>query len=165
LCDSLWPPLTDPKAMLHSAMRLVALVGAILSTLAGCNQSQQRTTDSAAGAVDSNTHSALSVIDVGIGRRVDTDKKISDATDTFAPTDTIYASVHTSGAAKNSEIVGRWTFQDGTVVDERKDSVTISGDGRTVFMIMSPAGLPRGTYTLHVLADGKEVRTKDATVK
>jgi hypothetical protein len=92
-------------------------------------------------------------------------RKISDATDTFAPTDTHYASVHTSGAEKSREIVGRWTFQDGTVVGERTDSVTTSGDGRTVFLIMRPAELPRGTYTLHVLVNGREVRTKDATVK
>src|SRR3954469_16454404 len=137
--------------MRNSAMRVLALVGVVVSGLAACNKSQQRTSDSAAGAVGSSAGTALSVIDVDVGRRVDTDKKISDATDTFAATDTIYASVHTSGAAKNSEIVGRWTFQDGTVVDERADSVTTSGDGRTVFLIMSPAGLPRGTYTFHVL--------------
>jgi hypothetical protein len=30
---------------------------------------------------------------------------------------------------------------------------------------MKPAGLSKGKYTLHVLVDGKEVRSKDIAVK
>ena len=78
---------------------------------------------------------------------------------------TIYASVHTSGTATNGAVVGRWTFQDGTVVDEKTDTVTTNGDAHTAFFIVKPGGLSRGKYTLHLLIDGKEVRTKDVTVK
>ncbi|MFL5616981.1 MAG: hypothetical protein ACJ79A_01145 [Gemmatimonadaceae bacterium] len=108
---------------------------------------------------------ALSVIDVDMGRHVDAERKISDKTDDFAPSDTIYASVHTSGTATNSPVVGRWTFQDGTLVDEKTDNVTTSGMARTVFYIAKPSGLARGRYTLHVFVDGKEVRAKDVEVK
>ena len=68
-------------------------------------------------------------------------------------------------AATNSPVVAQGTFQDGTVVDEKADSVTTSGDARTVFFITKPTGLPTGRYTLHVLVDGREVRSKDVTVK
>lgn len=108
---------------------------------------------------------ALAVIDVDMGRHIDVERKISDKTDDFAPSDTIYASVHTSGTATNSPVVGRWTFQDGTMVDEKTDSVTTSGTARTVFFIAKSTGLPSGKYTLHVIVDGKEVSSKDVTVK
>ena len=143
-----------------------ATVAACLSlTAAACNQAQRDRTDSAAGAVESNVRTALSVIDVDMGRHVDTERKISDKTDDFAPSDTIFASVHTSGTATSSPVVGRWTFQDGTVVDEKTDNVTTNGDARTVFFIARPSGLTRGRYTLHVLVDGKEVRSKDVEVE
>ena len=137
----------------------------LLLAAVACSESQRSKTDSAAGAIESNVRTALSVIDVDMGRRVDAERKISDKTDDFAPNDTIYASVHTSGTATNSPVVGRWTFQDGTVVDEKSDNVTTSGDARTVFFIAKPSGLARGKYTLHVSVDGKEVRSKDVEVK
>jgi hypothetical protein len=142
-----------------------ALAAASLLAVAACKQAERSKADSAAGTVESSVRAALSVIDVDMGRHVDAERKISDKTDDFTPSDTIYASVHTSGTATNSPVVGRWTFQDGTVLDERTDSVTTNGTARTVFFISRPSGLTRGKYTLHVLVDGKEVRTKDVEVK
>jgi len=144
-----------------SLLALIVSFGA----LAACNREQRATADSAAGAVTGDARAALSVIDVDMGRRVDAEKKIADKTDDFSPSDTIYASVHTSGTANNGAIAGRWTFQDGAVVDERSETVTTDGDARTVFFIAKPGGFPKGKYTLHVMIDGKEVRTKDVTVK
>ena len=138
--------------------------GLLLATTA-CTQSERSKADSAAGTIESNVRAALSVVDVDMGRHVDAERKIRDKTDDFAPSDTIYASVHTSGTATNSPVVGRWTFQDGTVVDEHTDNVTTTGTARTVFFISKPSGFARGKYTLHVLVDGKEVRTKDVEVK
>jgi hypothetical protein len=137
----------------------------LLLAAAACNERQRAKTDSASGAIESNVRAALSVIDVDMGRHVDAERKIGDKTDDFAPSDTIYASVHTSGTANNSAVIGRWTFQDGTVVDEKTDNVTTNGDARTVFYIAKPSGLPQGKYTLHVIIGGKEVRSKDVTVK
>jgi hypothetical protein len=151
--------------MRHSAAASRSLAAVILVLAVACDRSQRATADSAAGAVASNFGTALSVIDVDMGRHIDAEKKISDKTDDFAPTDTIYASVHTSGTATNRALVGRWTFQDGSVVDEKTDMVTTTGTGRTVFYISKPGGLAAGKYTLHVLVDGKEVRSKDVEVK
>lgn len=143
----------------------ILIAATVCAALGACNREQRTAVDSAAGAVVASTRAALSVLDIDMGRHVGADQKISDKTDDFAPTDTIYASVHTSGTAKNGAVVGRWTFQDGAVVDEKTDTVTTNGDARTVFYIMRPAGFTKGKYTLHVLIDGKEVRTKDVTVK
>lgn len=138
-------------------LSVVLVIGAFCGATA-CNKEQRATAESAA-------RTALSVIDVDMGRHVDIDKKIADKTDDFAPSDTIYASVHMSGSANNGAVVGRWTFADGTIVDEKTDSVTTNGDARTVFYIVKPGGFVKGKYTLHVLINGKEVRTKDVTVK
>ena len=91
-------------------LSIVLVIGAFCGVTA-CNKEQRATAESAA-------RTALSVIDVDMGRHVDLDKKITDKTDDFAPSDTIYASVHMSGSANNGDVVGRWTFEDGTIVDE-----------------------------------------------
>lgn len=153
------------RIMRHMRRWSGTVVGSLILVAAACNQSERSKVDSAAGTIGNDIQTALAVIDVDIGKHVDTERKISDKTDDFAPSDTIYASVHTSGTANNNLVVGRWTFQDSTVVDEKTDSLTTSGDARTVFFITKPAGLTPGKYTLHVLVDGKEVRTKDVEVK
>jgi hypothetical protein len=138
--------------------------GLVIAAVA-CNRQQRATADSAAGAVDTAVRTALSVIDVDMGKHIDAEKKIVDKTDDFAPTDTIYASVHTSGTATSSPVTARWTSADGTVLDEKTDNVTTSGMAYSAFFIARPAGFAKGTYTLHIIIDGKEVRTKDVTVK
>ena len=151
-------------AHVAGAFALAALVGV------GCAKKDDTavdtTTPAAAAPVPAPAASSvLSVIDVDMGRHIDAEKKISDKTDDFAPSDTIYASVHTSGAAANQTMVGRWTFENGTVVDEKSETISPTGDAYTTFHIVKPGGWPKGKYTLHVLLNGNEVRTKDVTVK
>ena len=150
--------------MSYSHRALATLTSVMLMAVAACNKEQRASIDSAAGSADSAIRATLSVIDIDMGRHVDADRKITDKTDEFAATDTIYASVHTSGTAQGNAVIGRWTFQDGSVVDEKTDNVTTSGDAYTVFYIAKPTGLAKGKYTLHVIIDGREVRTMDVTV-
>ena len=151
--------------MKHSTSFLCTAATAVLFGLAACTKGQRATVDTAAGTVESATRAALSVIDVDMGRHLAADSTIADKTDEFAASDTVYATVHTSGTATSTAIVGRWTFEDGTVASEKTNTVTTSGPARTVFSLVKPAGLAKGKYTLHVLVDGKEVRSKDITVK
>jgi hypothetical protein len=143
----------------------IGLALSALSAVAACSKQQRAKVDTATGSVESATRAALSVIDVDMGRRVAADSTITDKTDTFTPMDTVYASVHTSGTAQNGAVVGRWTFEDGSVVDEKTNTVTTSGDARTVFRLGKSGNLSKGRYTLHVIIDGKEVRSKDIAVK
>ena len=142
-----------------------AVVLSALCAVAACTKEQRETVDTAAGSVESATRAALSVVDVDMGRRIGTDSTIVDKSETFTPTDTVYASVHTSGTAANGAVVGRWTFEDGSIVDEKTNTVTTSGDARTVFRLAKSGGLSKGKYTLRVLIDGKEVRSKDITIQ
>jgi hypothetical protein len=142
-------------------------IACLLSVIAivACNKEQKAKADSAAGGAMDAAKTAFSVIDVDMGRHIDSARKISDKTDDFAPTDTIYASLHTSGTANTPAVMARWTFQDSSVVDERAVDVTIAEDAHTAFFITSPTGFKKGVYTLHIMIDGKDVRAKDVTVK
>ena len=140
---------------------LVVAIAFVTTSTVACRNSPRNAADSAAGVAGT----ALSLVDVELGRHIGADRKISDATDDFAPTDTIYASVHTSGKATGAPVMGRWMFENGTMVDQKTDTVTTNGDAYSAFFIVKPGGLPTGKYTLHVFVNGTEVRSKDATVK
>ena len=140
---------------------------ALLLLCAACGKKGEQVSDTTAagGAVAAPSASSVQVADVTLGKRVDTNKRAGDQTDTFKPGDTIYASVHTTGSGPGTQLVARWTFQDGQQVDERTETIAPTGDAYTEFHIAKPTGFPVGKYTLHILMDGKEVQTKDFTVQ
>ena len=137
---------------------------AVLISVAACSPDQRDKMDSAAGAAEATIRTTLSVIDVDMGRHAGPDKKITDKTDTFAPSDTIFASVHMSGTAKGEKIVGSWTFPDSSLVEQNADSIT-QEDSYLAFFVAKPKGLAPGKYTFRVMVDGREVRSKEVTVK
>lgn len=147
----------------------VCALALLLAVACSKKENQETTAQGAGGAVvppaTTPQPAALQVADVKLGNKLDANKQVSNATDSFAPRDTIFASVHTTGAAQNAQIVGRFTFQDGQVVDERTESISPTGDAYTEFHIAKPSGWPAGKYTLHVLLNGQEVQTKEFTVK
>lgn len=110
---------------------------------------------------------ALRVTDVTLGRAMRGDTAVVDDIDDFAPNDTIHAVVRHEGAAQNTTITARWTFQDGQVVDERTETITAAGTGPeyTHFMITKGSAWPAGDYRLHILVNGQEVETEDFEVK
>ena len=147
--------------------RLVCTVAAFgaLATVAACKKNDAVKTDTTSSGGAVATPVAVAVADVDVGKHIGTDKKITDKTDTFSPSDSIYASVHTTGSSPSTSLTARWTFENGSVVDERNETITPNGDTYTEFHIMKPGGWPKGKYTLHVLLDGREVQTKEVMVK
>ena len=153
----------------------ILLAFALLAFLAGCNQQraneEKQTTNSGttvqepAGQMDKRA-SAPDVDDMELGRAVDANKKVTDGTDDFKPTDTIYLSVKTDGAAANSEVKVRWTYGDsGQLVKEDKRNIPAGGDAWTEFHISKPGGFPKGDYKVEILLDGVSAGTKDFTIK
>jgi hypothetical protein len=150
--------------------RILPLVLATLTIVAGCKKDDAATYDTAtpASATPATTDSASSSFDLGdidMGRHIGADKKITDKTDDFAPTDTIYASVHTKGGTAPTQLTARWTFEDGKTVAEDTQTVQPGVEADTEFHIVKAGGWPKGKYTVHITADGKEVKTKEVTVK
>lgn len=146
-------------------LRRTTRVAAGLILVSACSTEQRGSIDSAAGTAESSARAALSVINIDLGRHVDAENKIPDDTDTFAPSDTIYASVQTSGTAEEgSSVVGRWTFPDGSMVNQNVNEAATSAN-RLVFFIAKPGGLATGNYTFQILVNDREVRSKAARVQ
>lgn len=116
---------------------------------------------SAAGTVESN----VKVTEVNVGRAIGADRRITDDTDDFAPTDVVYVSIVTDGSAPSAMLTTRWTFEDGQLVDESTQTIQPSGTAVTEFHISKPDGLPKGTYRVQVLLDGREVESEEFEVK
>ena len=147
-----------------SALKLTGVV-AIMVALAACTDAQQEDIDSAAGELVSDTRANLSVLDIDMGKKTGADQDVSDEIDTFAPTDTIYASVNTTGTVRAGAIKAQWIFPDSSVVDQEAQAPTRDRDANLLFFLTKPEGLAKGKYTFKVLVDGNEVRSEDVTVR
>jgi hypothetical protein len=99
-----------------------------------------------------------------LGSTVDSSNKIAATGTSFAPKDTIYASVGTSGSG-NATLAAKWTYQDGQTVHEDSKVLDATGPMTTAFMISKPSGFPAGNYKVDISLNGNPVASKDFTVK
>ena len=147
-----------------SSTLLTGACFALALTASACKErADDASTTTSGGAVAEAP--ALEVVEVDLGKGVQTDKTIRDETDDFAQRDTVYASVRTKGSAGNATLTARWTYQDGQVVDERTETISSAGEINTEFHISQAGGLPKGNYTLVVLLNGSEAQRKEFEVK
>lgn len=108
--------------------------------------------------------SSVTFTSVELGSTVDASNKILASGTSFAPKDTIYASVDTSGTG-NATLAAKWTYQDGQTVHEDSKSLTESSPQTTAFMISKPSGFPAGNYKVDISLNGNQVASKDFAVK
>jgi uncharacterized protein YfaS (alpha-2-macroglobulin family) len=113
------------------------------------------------------TTDAVRVTDVNLGTALGPDNRVAAGsdTDTFRPTDTVYASVATEGTATGSTLTARWTYQDGQVVDETTQTISAAGAAVTGFHISMPDGFPAGQYQLELLLNGQSTERRSFTVR
>jgi hypothetical protein len=109
--------------------------------------------------------SAVRVSDVKLGRAIGADKRLTEETDDFRPTDVIYAVVETQGSGSPAALQARWTYEDGQVVDESSRNISAAGGDFTEFHISKPSGWPKGKYKVEILLDGQPADTEDFEVK
>ena len=151
---------TRPLALVFS-LGLVTAMGA-------CNRDADVDTDTNVPPATETTPpaSALRVSNLELGSSIGADNKINDNAekDEFKPADTIYATVETDGSGTGN-LVARWTFQDGQVVDETTRSVSPTGPTATEFHISKPGGFPVGKYKVEILLNGQTTQSKDFEVK
>ncbi len=133
-----------------SALLAILLTGTLAAM--GCKQEEPAPAEDT--DVDVERAPALDVTDVALGRSIGADKKVVEEIGDFAPTDTIYASVETSGIGSGT-LAARWTFEDGQVVEEGSQSV--SAAGITEFHVSKPDGWPAGHYEVVISLNGDEV--------
>jgi hypothetical protein len=131
---------------------------------ASCSKPAERT-PTGTGSAEPARPERLTVDRVELGRSIGGDKHVTDRTDTFAPDDTIYAAVHTTGTASSAILKARWTYEDGQLVDESEERIAPTGSAATEFHISKPDGWPAGKYKLEVFLDGVPVQTKEFDVR
>jgi hypothetical protein len=107
----------------------------------------------------------LRVSNVMIGRQVGADKRISEPTLRFAPTDTVFVSVATEGTPASSTLSAKWTFPTGKVRDSSSQTIQPKGAERTELHAAPPkGGWPVGSFLVTVYADGDSVDGKTFAV-
>ena len=109
----------------------------------------------------------IAVSSVTAGSAIGANKKVTVATDSFAPSDTMYVSVDTTGSG-TAKLDAKWTYsKDGNVAVVKDDSMTINTTGPATheFHVSKPDGWPAGNYEVDVLLDGRSAGSKKLTVK
>ena len=151
------------KFLLLPALGLV--LAASLISCNESNESQTTTTTSDNATTTTPSGQPVQVLAVDLGRDIGGDKQVTERLDTFKPNDTIYASIHTSGAAPTSKLGVKWTYQDGQVVDQSEQTITpVEGSNAMEFHLSKPAGLPAGNYKVEVFVDGNSVQSREFRV-
>jgi hypothetical protein len=131
----------------------------VLLVVAGCRRGDD------AGARTDAPVAGVEVTEVRLGRTVTPDQRVAAETDQFGTQDTVYASVATQGSANNVALTARWTYQDGQVVDERREMISPTGPANTVFHVANPGGWPAGNYRVEILINDRTAETRQFTVR
>ena len=153
----------------------IALASALIATvgITGCKKKEEAAAmppaaeAPAPAPVDTAPTVAPATINaVELGNAIGADNRVTTASAVFGKTDTIYASVNTSGAAAaGNKLNAKWTFQDGQTVHEEARELSLTGDGTTAFQISKPDGFPVGRYKVEISLDGSVVQSMEFEVK
>lgn len=148
--------------------RTVLALAVIFSSIAvaGCKKPAPPPQDESANAAPAApAAAAFSVGNIDLGKQLGADKRVASPTTTFAPSDTIYASVATDGAAPSKTITAKWTFQDGQTVNEGSETIAPTGPAATEFHIAKKSPWPVGKYKVEISVDGSPAGTKEFEIK
>lgn len=99
-----------------------------------------------------------------LGTSVDADLGIKGKTRTFAPDDTIHASIDTRKRSAGTVVSAMFTGPNGDVVHQASIVIAPEAKGHTEFHFQK-RGLPAGNYVVDVLVGGEPVRTSTFTVR
>ncbi len=110
---------------------------------------------------------AISVSSVALGNALNAEKRVQQAMETFAKSDTIYAVVDTQGAGE-ATLKAKWTYHKGdqvAVVNESTQTIKAEGPAASEFHVSKPDGWPVGDYQVEISQGEKVVETKKFSVK
>ena len=109
--------------------------------------------------------STFAVTSIDLGSSVGADMRVAMPATTFAPRDTIHASVATAGTATNANVTGKWLYQDGQTVHEDVKTVTTPGPAVHHFTISKPDGFPVGSYKFELWVNGGLAQTREFRIQ
>jgi hypothetical protein len=105
------------------------------------------------------------VANVMIGKRIGANNLIIEPTFQFAPADTVFVSVGTTGKTDGTTLTAVWHFQDGKVIDSTAKTIHPEGPEATEFHVTSPKGFKQGTYKVTIYSDGDSADARTFAVK
>jgi hypothetical protein len=135
-----------PRQALVPGLALMALFG-------GC-RGRDGAPEAQVAAASPTLRTDVSVTEITLGRAIETSRRVVQPQDTFAPADTVYASVVLAGSARHAALTARWTSADGQVVSEASLQVAPTITTVSEFHISRPDGLPAGPYQVEIFLDG-----------
>lgn len=147
----------------RSLARGLAVASLLLLPLAACGRKSEPP-PAPAPAPAPVAPQGVTVTKVEVGRAIGADKWVSEPTRSFAPADTLYVSVETSGTAPSVAIAAKWTYEDGQVVDESTQTLAPTGPAVTEFHVSKPDGWPAGAYRVEIQLDGRTAASETFTV-
>ena len=143
---------------------------AVLAALSGaCGRSDGSDSATHTAMADSVRDAAASsaelrVSNVMIGRRVGAGNHITEPTFQFAPQDTVYVSVGTSGSTGTDHLTAAWRSQTGEVVQQSSVPIPAAGQN-AAFQLSQSKGLKPGTYKVVVFLGNDSADAKVFVVK
>jgi hypothetical protein len=167
-------PMTDPTWRPTRFLAVAGLLSIALLAAAGCHKSDQSDAAAPAGSSQAGSTAApsaapagpatpLKVVALGIGKAVGPDNKVTAEVDTFAPGDTFYAAVGTTGSS-SGKLTVRWASVSHSgaekPIGEESKTIAPTGDASTEFHVAKAEGWPASDYKVEVLLDGKSVAVK-----
>ena len=106
---------------------------------------------------------SLQVTSIQLGRSLNADGTVAGHTTRFAPGDTVYVSVLTSGVGSGT-IGVRWTLG-ARVLGEPKKQVSFRDVAATEFHLQSAGGFPVGDYKVDVFLNEQPVGSREFRVE
>jgi hypothetical protein len=107
-----------------------------------------------------------SVVSVRLSNQGDTEANfVGPAMTRFAPEDTVYAEVETTGTADSYTVYAKWTASDGSVLADYGIHVGQRGMQRTVLSLSKPDGWSSGKNKIELAINGEIERTVNFEVQ
>jgi hypothetical protein len=147
-------------------MRRQAIVPCLtlVAVFGGC-RGRDGAPDPQVAAASPTLRSDVRVTEINLGRAVETSRRVVQPLETFAPGDTVYASVVTEGSARRVGLKARWTSPDAQVVSEASLDIAPSGTTVSEFHISRSEGLPAGAYQVEIFVDGASAGKRTFSVQ
>jgi hypothetical protein len=144
---------------------IASLVLVLALAAVGCGREQTSEAPTPAAPPPVGAPAPFGVGAIDLGSQVGADKRVLAPAATFAPADTIYASIATHGEAKGVEIAARWSYEDGQTVAESSETLASAGPTVVEFHIAKPDGWPQGRYRIDVTANGEPAGSREFEVR
>lgn len=101
--------------------------------------------------------SLVAVRELRVGAAVDAEGAVVAPVDSFAPPDTVYASVAAEGHVDKAILTARWTRSEDILMDERQEVFPLAGRMVVTFRLAHPGGLPADEYQVEIQVGSQAV--------